>query len=84
MNIKLATFSEKAPLPILADYDEVYDATMNLALDALTAKKSSQGITAKEDNMIFQLKTYLGIDTNLLSQRDDAPKTKDIGIESYN
>ena len=72
------------PFDILQDYDEEYNAVLKAGLDALIAKKSSQGITFKEDNMIFQLKSYLGIKVDLLSQREDAPKTKDIGIESYN
>ena len=68
---------------VIEGYEKEYEDVLRAGLDALIAKKSSTGITFKEDNMIFQLKTHLGIKVELLSQQT-AAKTKDIGIESYN
>ncbi len=64
-------------------YEDEYLGLLHAALDAMLERKRTGGTTFKEDNMVFQLRTYLGIETNLISQQV-TPKTKDIGIESYN
>jgi hypothetical protein len=65
-------------------YDAEYKAMLENELQRLVDKKGHGGISFKEDNMIFQLKTHLGIKTDLLSQQKTIAKDKDIGIESYN
>ncbi len=66
-------------------YEDEYLGLLHAALDAMTERKHTGGLTFKEDNMLFQLKTYLSIETNPTSQQQVTPKTKDIiGIESYN
>jgi hypothetical protein len=78
MIMKTGTFE------MLNGYENEYNAMLQNELERLVALKKGTGITHLEDNMIFQLKTHLGIDTNLLSQKKAAVADKDIGIESYN
>jgi hypothetical protein len=69
----------------LDGYENEYDTMLKNELDRLLEMKTGTGITYKEDNMIFQIKTHLGIDVDLLSQRaSKSAADKDIGIESYN
>jgi hypothetical protein len=68
---------------MLEGYDEAYTSMLECALDGLTEKAKTSGLSMKEDNMRHQLKRHLGINTNLLSE-SAGPKVKDIGIESYN
>ena len=63
---------------IIPGYEEEFENVLRAGLDALVDKKTKAGITFKEDNMIFQLKTHLGIKVDLLSQRDTAPKVKEV------
>jgi hypothetical protein len=77
--MKMKTFE------MLEGYDAEYKAMLETELARLVDKKPAGGVTFKEDNMIFQLKTHLGIKVDLVSQRKtDKPKDKDIGIASYN
>jgi hypothetical protein len=71
---------------MLDGYEDEYATMLKNELGRLVEKKShGGGITFKEDNLVFQLKTHLDIDVDLVSQRvAKAAKTKDIGIESYN
>jgi hypothetical protein len=71
---------------MLDGYGDEYRTMLDNELGRLVEKKShGGGITFKEDNMIFQLKTHLGIDVDIVSQRaKTVAKTKDIGIEAYN
>jgi len=58
---------------------------MKNELQRLVDKKAGAGVHFKEDNFIYQLKTHLGIEVDLVSQRKaDTPKDKDIGLASYN
>ncbi len=63
-------------------YEDEYLGLLHAALDAMTERKHTGGLTFKEDNMLFQLKTYLGIETNPPSfnwiKQQVTPKTKDI------
>jgi hypothetical protein len=66
-------------------YDAEYNKMLYLELERLVSAKKHEGITAKEDNMIYQLKTHLGIKVDLLSQRTgSAPIAEKVGIETYN
>jgi hypothetical protein len=70
---------------MLDGYGDEYKTMLDNELGRLVEKKSLGGITFKEDNMIFQLKTHLGIDVDLVSQRvTKKVAEKDIGIETYN
>ena len=73
---------------MLDGYEAEYDTMFRNELERLIEKKCTTGITYKEDNMIFQLKTHLGIDVDLLSQQQGPGPAKaadkDIEVESYN
>lgn len=54
---------------MLEGYEAEYKTMLEKELDRLVDKKICAGVTFKEDNMIFQLKTHLGIDVDLVSRR---------------
>jgi hypothetical protein len=67
---------------LLDGYGDEYKTMLDNELTRLVEKKRhGGGVTFKEDNMIFQLKTHLGID--LVSQAPTAD-VKDIGVSAYN
>lgn len=63
---------------VLDGYEKVFEDVLRAGLNALTEQRSTTGVTFQEDNMIYQLKTHLGIKVDLLSQRDTAPKVKEV------
>lgn len=70
----------------LDGYGDEYKTMLDNELGRLVEKKRhGGGITAKEDNMVYQLKNHLGIEVDLVSQRPGkTAKDKDIGIELFN
>jgi len=63
---------------VIEGYEKEFEDVLRAGLDRLISMKSSTGINFKEDNMIYQLKTHLGIKVDLLSQRNTAPKVKEV------
>lgn len=63
-------------------FDAAYESMLTCALEGLSAKVKTSGLTMQEDNMRFQIKEHLGLDADDTST--DKAADKDIGIESYN
>jgi len=71
--MKMKTFE------MLDGYEKEYEGMLKAGLTALIDQKGKAGVTFKEDNLIYQLKTHLGIKVDLLSQSAaSAPKVKEV------